>query len=328
MRIATLIAWLVGVALLGTLVALNDPARVLAAMMALKGWLLVVMLFHAVPLAMDAVAWHRLFAAPPPLAALFRIRWIAEGVNGLLPVPHLGEVLRADLARRIARPGEAGASVVVDVTLGVATQVLFACLSIALFSIITSGGGLARALLIALAVLVACALTFYLLQRAGMFALVALFVRRWSGTARRLFDIDEARALDGRVRALYSRRGRLFSSALWRFAGWITGAGEIWLILWGLGRPIGMAEAIMLEGLSQTARTAAFVIPGGLGVQDGALLVLCGQLGLGAEIGLALALAKRARELILGLPALLCGYVIQARRLAAAEAWRGEQPPA
>ncbi|HUH84932.1 MAG TPA: lysylphosphatidylglycerol synthase domain-containing protein [Stellaceae bacterium] len=328
MRLSTFIAWLLGVGLLAALVAVNDPAQVLRAVARLRYWLLLAIVFHAVPLWLDVVAWQRLFSAPPRMLALMRIRWIAEGVNGLLPVPHLGELLRADLTRRISRAGEAGASVVVDVTLGVATQVLFAALGIAFFALLTGGSPLLRGLVLATAILSVGGATFYLLQRAGLFALAAHVVRRWSSEARRRFDMDDARALDGRVRTLYARRAELFSAALWRFAGWVAGAGEIWLLLYGLGHPIGLAQAIMLESLSQAARTAAFAIPGGLGIQDGALLVLCQQLGLGAETGLALALAKRCRELVLGVPALLAGYVIQARRVAARAAWPDAPPPA
>ena len=328
MRLSAIIAWLLGVGLLGTLVALNHPARVLGAVGALGFWLALVILFHAVPLLVDAVAWQRLFLAPPPLAALCRIRWIAEGVNGLFPVPHLGELLRANLARRIARPGEAGASVVVDMTLGVATQVLFAALGLVLLGLLAGGDGLLQGLLIAVAVLTAAAAAFYFLQRAGLFALAAALARRWSAPARRRLAMEDARALDDRVRALYGRRAALLASALWRFAGWLAGAGETWLILYGLGHSIGFGAAVMLESLSQAARTAAFAIPGGLGVQDGALLLLSTQLGLGAETGLALSLAKRCRELALGAPALFAGYVIEARRLAAAEPWPGAPPPA
>lgn len=328
MRIPTIVAWLAGVALLAALIALNHPEAVLAALASLRYWLVLVILFHAVPLYFDTLAWRRLFQAPPPLAALFRIRWISEGVNGCFPVPHLGELLRADLTRRIARPGEAGASVVVDLTLGVATQLIFAALGLALFSLLVGGNALLRGLLVAVAVLGSCGATFYFLQRAGIFTLAARLVRRWSQTARRRLDLEDARALDGRIRALYARRAALLSSAWWRFLGWLTGAGETWLALKGLGHPVSIAEAVMLESLSQAARTAAFAIPGGLGVADGALLLLCAQLGLGAETGLALSLAKRCRELALGAPALLAGYLSQTRRLAAADGWPGAPPPA
>jgi uncharacterized membrane protein YbhN (UPF0104 family) len=172
-----------------------------------------------------------------------------------------------------------------------------------------------------------CAAAFYFLQRAGLFALAARLARTWSLPSRIRFDLDEARALDQRVRDLYRRRGALIEAGLWRFAGWVAGAGEVWLILLGLGHPIDFASAVMLESLGQVARTAAFVIPGGLGVQDGVLLLLATQLGIDAETALALALAKRCRELILGLPGLIVSYVILARRATAAGTPSGERPP-
>jgi hypothetical protein len=63
-------------------------------------------------------------------------------------------------------------------------------------------------------------------------------------------------------------------------------------------------------------------------VQDGALMLLATQLGLGGEMGLALSLAKRCRELVLGAPALATGYIIELRRRNAAAAWQDGRPPA
>lgn len=328
MRVSTVIAWLLGGGLLAALVALNHPWRVLAGVAALRFWLPLVLAYHAVPLFFDVLAWRRLFVAPPRYSALYYIRWISESVNGLFPVPHLGELLRARLTARIARPGESGATIVVDLTLGVATQGLFAALGLALFSLELHSAALLKGLVIALAVLSVVGGTFYVLQRAGLFALAVSLARRFSSEARRRFAIEDARALDGNVRALYAQRARLLVSAAWRFIGWLAGAGEVWLILKGLGRPAGFLDCIMLESLSQAARTAAFAIPGGLGFQDGALLLLSAQLGLGAETGLALALAKRCRELVVGAPGLVVAYVSEARRFSARDEWREAPPPA
>ena len=82
----------------------------------------------------------------------------------------------------------------------------------------------------------------------------------------------------------------------------------------GAGRPLRFGEALIIESLGHAARTAAFFIPGGLGVQDGALLLLGSAVGLGPDAGLVLALTKRLREVALGVPALATGYVTEARR--------------
>ena len=55
----------------------------------------------------------------------------------------------------------------------------------------------------------------------------------------------------------------------------------------------------------QAVRGAAFAIPGALGVQEGGYLLLAPLAGLHPDTALALSLAKRAREVLLGVPGLL-----------------------
>ena len=52
-------------------------------------------------------------------------------------------------------------------------------------------------------------------------------------------------------------------------------------------------------------RTGAFAIPGGLGVQEGGSVLVGAVLGIPAPVALALALARRVREFLLGVPGLL-----------------------
>jgi len=62
---------------------------------------------------------------------------------------------------------------------------------------------------------------------------------------------------------------------------------------------------LLLESLGQAIRGAAFAIPGSLGVQEGGYLLLAPLVGLPPDAALALSLAKRAREIVLGLPGLV-----------------------
>jgi len=104
------------------------------------------------------------------------------------------------------------------------------------------------------------------------------------------------------------------------FIGWIVGTGEVWLALHLLGHPVGWTEALLLESLGQAIRGAAFAIPGSLGVQEGGYLLLARLVGLPPEAALALSLAKRARELLLGVPGIVYLHFVekgwQRRRLA------------
>jgi uncharacterized membrane protein YbhN (UPF0104 family) len=104
------------------------------------------------------------------------------------------------------------------------------------------------------------------------------------------------------------------------FIGWMVGTVEVYLILGLLRYPVSWSDALMLESLGQAIRAAAFVIPGALGVQEGGYLLLAPLAGLPSEAGLALSLAKRARELLLGLPGLLYLHFAERANAAAARA--------
>ena len=69
--------------------------------------------------------------------------------------------------------------------------------------------------------------------------------------------------------------------------------------------PVSWADALLLESVGQAIRGAAFAVPGALGVQEGGYVLLATLVGLPSHAGLALSLAKRTREILLGLPGLL-----------------------
>jgi len=100
--------------------------------------------------------------------------------------------------------------------------------------------------------------------------------------------------------------------ALINLIGWLAGTGEVFLILELLNHPVSWVNALLLESLGQAIRGAAFAVPGALGVQEGGYLLLAPLAGLPPDMALALSLAKRAREIILGLPGLLLGPFVGA----------------
>jgi hypothetical protein len=62
---------------------------------------------------------------------------------------------------------------------------------------------------------------------------------------------------------------------------------------------------VILESLGQALRSAGFALPGGLGAQEGGIVAGGVLLGIAPEIALAVALVKRARELVYGVPGLI-----------------------
>jgi uncharacterized membrane protein YbhN (UPF0104 family) len=62
---------------------------------------------------------------------------------------------------------------------------------------------------------------------------------------------------------------------------------------------------VILESLGQTMRSVGFMLPGGLGAQEGGIVAGGLLLGIGPDLALAIALIKRARELAYGVPGLI-----------------------
>ena len=136
---------------------------------------------------------------------------------------------------------------------------------------------------------------------------------------QRLTGIDRlgtgAAALDVQLRACLDRRPVLWSAGAMQLLALLSSSLEIWFVLRLLGHPVPLDTAVIMEGLSQAARQAAFFVPGGLGVQEASLMMLGHGLGIGPELALTVSLAKRLREVLCGLPALLSWQWLEMRRL-------------
>jgi hypothetical protein len=100
----------------------------------------------------------------------------------------------------------------------------------------------------------------------------------------------------------------------WQLLGLIAGSLETWLALRWLGQPVSPAAALVLESLTQAARQFIFLVPAGLGVQEAGFVGLGYLLGIGSDLAIALSLAKRMREILFGLPALLSWYWTEGHR--------------
>jgi uncharacterized membrane protein YbhN (UPF0104 family) len=97
-------------------------------------------------------------------------------------------------------------------------------------------------------------------------------------------------------------------------ACWFGAAAGTWLILDFIGRPLPFWSVVAIESLLFAIRNAAFMVPSGLGVQEGGYALLGPLFGLPAEAALALSLLKRARDIVVGVPVLLIWQVFEGRR--------------
>jgi putative membrane protein len=164
-------------------------------------------------------------------------------------------------------------------------------------------------------VLLAMLVSFLVAQKSDVVDVLQRAVIALTSRAGWLSVAPDAQSLVAEVKAIYGRRRRLGACVLWHLAGWLAGTLEVWAALWFLGHPVSFSDALMLESLIQAVRSAAFFMPGALGVQEGGLILLGAVVGLAPEVALALSLVKRIRELAIGLPALLAWQMIEGHRL-------------
>jgi putative membrane protein len=308
-------SWLLsfGVLLFVGVLVSQDFSAIMATL-AHAGWgLLIVALFHLLPLLIDALAICVLFqpgSSRHPLHDSLLARWVGESANSLMPAGQIGgPVLMARfLGQRGLPKDEAAAAITVSTTLQSFGQIAFALLGIVVLGTQSnqfSPAALRTAALVASAFLAVQVGGFYLVQRRGLFSKVMWAVRRFSSKRDWSQWVAQAEAIDVSVQDTYRRNGPVTASFLLSLAGWIVGTGEVYLIARFLGTPVSWHIAFVLESLGQAIRGAGFAIPGALGVQEGGYLLLAPLAGLTPDAAVALSLAKRTRELLLGLPGLL-----------------------
>lgn len=308
-RLLTRAAGLGGLALFTGLIAYQGVRDVATVLASAGTGLVVITVFHLSTLVLHTIAWQRLLPPSPQrtLRMLLWARWIAESINDLLPVAQIGgNFVRAVLLKRAGIAGTiAGGSVIVDVTTNFFAQLLFTMLGLGLLLASVRGGAPTASVSVGIVIMGASALAFLIAQRRGMFAFLARRIERLSWTPEWGALSAGAATLDTIIDDLYRDRRAIAVATLWHLASWLIGAVEIWLALHFFDHPLPLLAVVMLEAVTEAVRSAAFAIPGALGVQEGGYVVAGAWLGLTPEVALAVSLAKRVREVVLGLPGLL-----------------------
>jgi len=157
--------------------------------------------------------------------------------------------------------------------------------------------------------------TYLLLRHGSLFEHIEKWSAQLFGAGNRFVSSIEGARVDAEIRCLFRRPRRLARALAWQFAGYLVGAFETWYALRLLGHPVGIGAALAIEALSQAARHATFMVPGGLGIQEATVMLFAYAAGVTSEAALSLALIKRAREILFGVPALLSWQWVEARRL-------------
>jgi putative membrane protein len=302
-----LVLALAGLALALGVIAAQDFSAVWALLAAAGLGLALAAAAHLPSMVLNAWAWAVLMPgrARPSLAAMTFNVWVRESVNGLLPVGRVGGEVASYRLLRVQGVGRAPAAggLLMDVALSILSQLVFVLLGVALLA---AGGGAVGwgGLLAGVAAGAALAGLFILAQRRAMFGRFASALNQVAAGRLSSFAAHSAR-MDNYVRRAWRRPRVITACFLWQFVAWLAGALEVWVALWVLDAPVGFAQALVIEALIQGISSAAFLVPGALGVQEAGFIGIGLLVGLDPATSAALAVTRRVRDLLLYLPGLL-----------------------
>lgn len=312
-----ILAAVVGVALVTGLIAWVGVGQVYSAITDV-GWrgFAVFNLYWLGVVAVVGLAWK----AAAPGAGIERSwvfvwgRILREAAADLLPFSQLGGLVVG--ARAVVAAGLPEdlvfASMLVDLVAEMAAQAFYTLLGIGLI-LVRLNAKLVEPILWpamgALALIFTVAISFLFAQRRTV-AWLGRFAIRWLPDSMKRAD-----AVSAALEEIYRRPGRVAAAIALHLAGWVGGGAGSWIALRFMGVEIPFWAVIAVESLMYAVRSVGFALPGGLGVQEGAYVLLGPMFGLHAETALALSLLKRARDLVLGIPALVVWQAGEGRAL-------------
>jgi len=119
--------------------------------------------------------------------------------------------------------------------------------------------------------------------------------------------LDSVNEVEDQLVTFYAeRRSRASLAVLCALAEWLGNAVAIWIAMNALGFAIGFRDALVIEAFVALVRSTLFFVPGDIGTQEAAQVLICAALTGSPAAGLALATIRRARDLLW----ITCGLAI------------------
>ncbi len=273
--------------------------------------------YSLIVLALLGVAWRAVAPDGGPVAAFAWARTVREGATDVLPFAQIGGLVvggRVLTARGL--PADlVYASMIADQTTEMGSQAVFTLFGVAALVMALGGmfdhAGVLKLVLAGLGVALALLAAVAFGQR-PLLRLAARLAARVLPASAGSFD-----AVAARLAAIYRAPGGVALSFAANLAAWVASGLGAWLALQLIGVHVGAVAVVAIEALVFAVRSIAFAVPGALGVQEGAYLLLAPLFGIDPGVAVALSLLKRARDLTIGLPALVAWQAGEGRKLLA-----------
>jgi putative membrane protein len=261
-------------------------------------------------------AWYVLIPASCRArpAVFIWARMVRDATSDLLPFSHLGGIVlgaRTAMSKRVLRPVAIG-SMVTDITTEMLAQIVFTAAGVVIlirsmphnsppFSITSTATFGFLTIVLSSAVFVA-------FQRYGRVLTTKLISRLFPNAT------PVAESVAKCIGEIYRRPASVALSVLLHCGGWVASALSTWIALLLIGVDVHVWPVLAMESLVCAVRSVAFLVPNGLGVQEAAYAAIAPLFGIGAEIGVAVSVLKRARDVAVGLPILLLWQWTEGRK--------------
>ncbi len=314
-RVSLALAGVLGVGVTAALAAYAGLGSVYGALDNV-GWLGLawVCMLQLGSMAFCAAAWRSL-AGDTSFLSCLTARFIRDGVSNLARIiPAVGEVAGARALTLLgATAGVAAASTVVDAAVEALAQAIYTMAGLVPLVLLVQPDKV-TGWLVAIPVAIAPIFAGFVItrNRGALRAAERIVVR----IARALGFAAAGEGLDltRNVLDIYQRHRHVGLALLFHLGGWFMSAVQLWAAAQAMDRPLSPGEALALQSIAYAARGAFFFVPAGFGVQEGTFVLVGALLGVDPAMALALSLILRARDILLGLPALMVWYTAEGRR--------------
>jgi len=275
--------------------------------------LIAISLLHLPVVALMGLAWW-LVTGTPRSAPLTRVLWarlVRDAGAEVLPFSQLGGFvlgLRA-LGPRAIDAIQGAASMLVDLVIELAAKLPYLLAGLLLLIALAPHSRVAQPLLIAFA-LTAVVLAVPLCARGLLQRLIARMARaashRWAPARALAASRGRGEFQRALARSVRARTG-LSAGLLLHVLCWFLGALELWVTFRLLGRTLSAPQALAIDSAVAGLRTFGFLVPAAAGVQEASYLLACAVFGLPPALAIAASLARRGRDLLLGILTLAAG---------------------
>jgi len=254
----------------------------------------------------------------PPFTRLFRVRLAADAVGFFTVRGIANEPLKVLLLYDRVTPQITAAAVALErlafAVVGIAIAALVSVGAVAHLTMPGAWDAIFTMLILGAVVVLALAVLVSRHRSGDYLGRLVVAIDRKSGkrleasrVVRFILDVE-----DILLQLVRGSRRRLITLTALATVCYMLMTLEVWIVLWAVGEPVGVMEALAVETFARLASVASAAVPANIGALEASNAAVVAGLGLGG--GGALALSRRLRTLLWAAVGLALYPRIQERR--------------